>query len=77
MADSIKVSELKKLWEAEAEGKILKWNQIRPEWPDAEIKLHNAGGFRARLTTSRKSWWERWTGWKAATRLARTIQNLS
>ena len=42
-ADSIKVSELKKLWEAEAEGKILKWNQIRPEWPDAEIKLYGAG----------------------------------
>ena len=33
------MSELKKLWEAEAEGRITKWNQIRPEWPDAEIKL--------------------------------------
>jgi len=43
-AESIKVSELKKLWEAEAEGKIMKWNQIRPEWPDAEIKLYGAGG---------------------------------
>lgn len=42
-ADSIKVSELKKLWEAEAEGRILKWNQIRPEWPDAEIELYGAG----------------------------------
>ena len=31
--DSIKVSELKKLWEPEAQGKINKWNQIRPEWP--------------------------------------------
>ena len=43
-AESIKVSELKKLWEAEAEGRITKWNQIRPEWPDAEIKLFGAGG---------------------------------
>ena len=43
-AESIKVSELKKLWEAEAEGKVTKWNQIRPEWPDAEIKLYGAGG---------------------------------
>ena len=42
--DSIKVSELKKLWEPEAQGKITKWNQIRPEWPDAEIKLYGAGG---------------------------------
>jgi phosphate transport system substrate-binding protein len=41
-ADSVKVSELKKLWEAEGEGKILRWNQIRPEWPDAEIKLYGA-----------------------------------
>jgi phosphate transport system substrate-binding protein len=43
-AESIKVSELKKLWEAEAEGKVTKWNQIRPEWPDAEIQLFGAGG---------------------------------
>jgi phosphate transport system substrate-binding protein len=42
--DSIKVSELKKLWEPEAQGKITKWNQIRPEWPDAAIKLYGAGG---------------------------------
>ena len=42
--DSIKVSELKKLWEPEAQGKITKWNQIRPEWPNAEIKLYGAGG---------------------------------
>jgi phosphate transport system substrate-binding protein len=42
-ADSIKVSELKKLWEAEAEGQIRKWNQIRPDWPDAEIRLYGAG----------------------------------
>jgi phosphate transport system substrate-binding protein len=42
--ESIKVSELKRLWEAGAEGKVTKWNQIRPGWPDAEIKLHGAGG---------------------------------
>ena len=42
--ESIKVSELKKLWEPEAQGKITKWNQIRPEWPAAEIKLFGAGG---------------------------------
>ena len=39
----IKTSELKKLWEAASEGKVTKWNQIRPEWPDAEIKLFGAG----------------------------------
>ncbi|HEY0947252.1 MAG TPA: PstS family phosphate ABC transporter substrate-binding protein, partial [Opitutaceae bacterium] len=41
--DSMKVSELKKLWEPAAQGKITKWNQIRPEWPDQPIKLYGAG----------------------------------
>jgi phosphate transport system substrate-binding protein len=41
--DSIKVSDLKKIWEPEAQGKITKWNQIRVEWPDKEIKLYGAG----------------------------------
>jgi len=39
----MKVSELKKLWEPAAQGKITKWNQIRPEWPDAPIKLFGPG----------------------------------
>ncbi len=42
-ANSIKTSELKTLWEAAAEAKILRWNQLRPEWPDAEIALFGAG----------------------------------
>jgi phosphate transport system substrate-binding protein len=42
-AKEIKVSELKKIWEPTAQGKIKKWNQIRPEWPDKEIKLYGAG----------------------------------
>jgi len=36
----MKVSELKKLWAPEAQGKITKWNQIRPEWPNKEIHLY-------------------------------------
>ncbi|KKM10580.1 hypothetical protein SY88_13000 [Clostridiales bacterium PH28_bin88] len=39
--DSMTVEELKKLWEPES--KITKWNQIRPEWPDMEIKLYGPG----------------------------------
>lgn len=42
--DSIKTSELKKLWEPAAEGKITKWSDIRPEWPNEEILLYGAGG---------------------------------
>ncbi|NBR71843.1 MAG: PstS family phosphate ABC transporter substrate-binding protein [Verrucomicrobia bacterium] len=41
--DSIKVSELKKIWEPDAQGKVTKWNQVRAEWPDKEIKLYGAG----------------------------------
>ena len=41
--DSIKVSELKKLWEPAAQAKITKWSQIRAGWPDKEIKLYGAG----------------------------------
>ena len=36
-------AELKKLWEPAAEGKITKWNQIRPSWPDRPINLYGAG----------------------------------
>ena len=33
------VAELKKMWEPEAQGKITRWNQVRPEWPDAPLNL--------------------------------------
>jgi phosphate transport system substrate-binding protein len=39
----ITVEELKKIWEPSAQGKITKWNQIRPEWPAEEIHLYGPG----------------------------------
>jgi phosphate transport system substrate-binding protein len=39
----ITIAELKKIWEPEAQGKITKWNQIRPEWPNEPIHLYGAG----------------------------------
>ena len=39
----ITVEELKKIWEPEAQGKILRWNQVRPEWPDEPLMLFGAG----------------------------------
>jgi phosphate transport system substrate-binding protein len=42
-AANMTVEELKKLWEPEAQGKITKWNQINPAWPDAKIELYGAG----------------------------------
>jgi phosphate transport system substrate-binding protein len=37
------VAELKKMWEPAAQGKITRWNQVNPAWPDAPIKLFGAG----------------------------------
>ena len=40
---SITVAELKMMWEPAAQGKIMRWNQVNPAWPDAPIKLFGAG----------------------------------
>jgi phosphate transport system substrate-binding protein len=40
---SATVAELKKLWEPAAQGKVIKWNQVNPAWPDAPVKLFGAG----------------------------------
>jgi len=37
------VADLKLLWSPEAQGKIMKWNQIRKEWPNEEIHLFGPG----------------------------------
>jgi len=36
------VAELKKIWEPAAQGKITKWNQINPAWPDEAFNLYGA-----------------------------------
>ncbi|ARO87080.2 protein sphX [Nitrosospira lacus] len=40
---TITVAELKKIWEPAAQGKIMKWNQVNPAWPDEPVKLYGAG----------------------------------
>ncbi|HVE50440.1 MAG TPA: PstS family phosphate ABC transporter substrate-binding protein [Casimicrobiaceae bacterium] len=39
----ITVEQLKKIWEPAAQGKVTKWNQVDPSWPNADIKLFGAG----------------------------------
>lgn len=39
----VTVEELRKMWEPAAQGKITKWNQVNPAWPDAPLKLFGAG----------------------------------
>jgi phosphate transport system substrate-binding protein len=42
-AKDITTAELKKMWEPAAQGKILRWNQVRSTWPDRPLKLFGAG----------------------------------
>ncbi len=42
-ATSVTVDELKTLWAPEAQGKVLRWNQLRAAWPNREVRLFGAG----------------------------------
>ena len=37
------VAELKKMWEPAAQGKVTRWNQVNPAWPDQPMKLFGPG----------------------------------
>lgn len=37
------VAELKRMWEPDAQGRITRWNQIRPSFPDRPLKLFGPG----------------------------------
>lgn len=37
------IAELKKMWEPEAQGKVMKWKDVNPAWPDQPLKLFGAG----------------------------------
>ncbi len=39
----ITIAELKKMWEPAEQGKITRWNQVNPAWPDEPVKLYGAG----------------------------------
>ena len=41
--DDITVAELKTMWAPEAQGKVTRWSQVRPGWPDRELHLFGAG----------------------------------
>ena len=41
--DHITTAELKTLWAPDAQGKVRRWSQVRPGWPDREIHLFGAG----------------------------------
>src|SRR5262245_37882175 len=37
------VAEMKKMWEPAAQGKVTRWNQVNPQWPDQPMKLFGPG----------------------------------
>ena len=39
----VTVAELHRIWGPEAEEKIVRWNQVRPEWPDRPLRLYGPG----------------------------------
>jgi phosphate transport system substrate-binding protein len=41
--NQLTVDELKKMWEPAAQGKVTRWNQINPKWPNEELVLFGAG----------------------------------
>jgi phosphate transport system substrate-binding protein len=41
--NDITVEELKKIWEPSAQQKVMRWNQIREDWPDDEFHLYGPG----------------------------------
>ncbi|MGH8683869.1 MAG: substrate-binding domain-containing protein, partial [Nitrosospira sp.] len=40
---TITVAELKKMWQPAAQGKITKWSQVNPAWPNETFQLYGAG----------------------------------
>ena len=42
-AKTMTVAELKKMWGPAAQGKITRWSQVNPAWPDEAFKLYGAG----------------------------------
>ena len=41
--ESLSVADLRRLWRHEAEGRLLRWSDLRPGFPDREVHLFGAG----------------------------------
>jgi phosphate transport system substrate-binding protein len=42
-ASCITVADLRKIWEPAAQGKVMKWSDVNPAWPNRPLKLFGAG----------------------------------
>jgi phosphate transport system substrate-binding protein len=43
VGECITIAELKKIWEPGAQGKVTRWSDVKPGWPNQPIKLYGAG----------------------------------
>lgn len=41
--DDISGEELKKIWSPDSQGKVMKWSEVRPGWPEQKMDLFGAG----------------------------------
>ena len=41
--EAISTTELRQLWSREAEGRVMRWKQVNPRWPDKPISLCGPG----------------------------------
>jgi phosphate transport system substrate-binding protein len=42
-ASQITTEELKKIWAPEAQAKVMKWSDVKSDWPDKPLRLYGAG----------------------------------
>ncbi len=42
-AEHISVQQLRKIWEPSAQGRVNKWSDVQPGWPDRPLHLYGAG----------------------------------
>ena len=43
IGECITVANLKKIWEPSAQGKVMKWSDVDPKWPNQKMSLFGAG----------------------------------
>ena len=41
--ETLTPDDLRRMWEPAAQGTVTRWNQVRPEWPDRELRLFGPG----------------------------------
>ena len=54
-ADPISMAELRRLWNKDAQGRVTRWKQVNPAWPDRPIRLFGPGADSGTFDTFNKA----------------------